>query len=267
MEVKDIVRTTHADVTTRPQLDSSSAISALKTSPIFASTEATENSVRENAQSARTNAVRRHVNDAVSRANLANQVTDQMRGIFESIGGILEQVTDPAAAESASTDRQRYLEREANDLLDEAKRVVQVLRPDGETSPENEEIRSDVERKLKQTLDALFPEKADSGFGVGRVDFSTKEAIIDTVANVQKAQKQIEELSDSVHESTQQIRLSANFTEVALQNSEAAQSSVRDLDSALKLAYRARQGISGNPAEALGSVGSLGERSINLLKT
>lgn len=263
MDIKDVGSKGNETVS-RSKTGSKSKLSSLTAGSVpTGQLDAADLNIVNNPNSVRTNELRQKVNQALNSANIAVQVSSEVDQLFTSISGVIEQANDP----TTPSDRIGYLEKEGNDLLNEVKRVFSSRPKETVVADNSDEVRSEVEQKLSRALDALFPSDTNQPFGISKIDLSTKDTIIDTITQVQKAKKQIEELSKSVDQAAKDITLSANFTEVALQNSEAAQSSVRDLDSALQLAHSTKLAIDANPEGALASVGELGERAVNLLRS
>lgn len=205
--------------------------------------------------------VNSRANELINTANIAAEAAGEIEKLVKSIDGIVEQVSSKEIPDV----RKSILETEANDLVAEIKRRAGTSAPGGVKPLAGDKIRLEVEEKLGKTLEFLLPADAKEAFGLGRIKFTTKDAILDTVASVQAARERVKELRGAVDSTLETIRSAVTELDVANQNSEAAESSLRDVDEALKLAGRMRQGISSNPASALGSFGNLDSRVLDLL--
>jgi hypothetical protein len=82
---------------------------------------------------------------------------------------------------------------------------------------------------------------------------------------VVEARRSIDQLKSELDTGITSIRTAVSALEVASQNVEASQTTVRDVDDALDLARDAKGGIQGDPSEAIGSVGDLAKNAPELL--
>lgn len=202
-------------------------------------------------------------NKAITAINLAADATNEIAQLVSSVGGILEQVSKNEVAPQ----RKSILEKEANDLISEIKRQAATQTPDGTRPLYGDQIRIDVEEKVGKVLDVILPDEAKDAFGLGKIQFSQKDSIINTIVSVAQAKARVENLQKSVDDSRDKITELVNAVDVATQNSEASKSSVRDVDAALVLARDAKGLISTNPSQAIGSVGSLTQKVFDLLRS
>lgn len=203
------------------------------------------------------------LNEVINFGNVASEITGKLEDLVRTVGGIVDQVSDARTP----TERVPVLEKEAKEIVKEikvtARSASELKTPSNNTE---EKLNSEVERALVKTLKSLLPEGTQDGLGLKEVNFSTAENIVATRASVEKARRRIEDLRSSVEETNNQIRNAAGTLEVAIQNGEASQSSIRDVDAALSLVSETRLSISREPEQALQSASKLNQRSTDLLK-
>ena len=206
---------------------------------------------------------RESANRVIDTINLIGDTTDDLEALTKSLGGILQQ----ASGQEIPERRLNALESEANELVNKIKEIA-VNAPSGRALPNSEQdkVRSEIEERIGKSLDAILPDDAKHAFGIGPVTLSRKESIINTLAQIESAKKRLEETRSTTNDARIEVGNIISNLDVAAQNSEAAQTSVRDLDQAVQLATLARTEISIDPEEALGSVGDLGRRATRLLE-
>ena len=241
--------------------DNRAALSSLVASSLPSHENAVRVSVPGNS-SARSAELRKKLNEAIEHVNVAEEATSKLSDLVRSIGGIVEQ----ASSQGTSSERRDVLQREGNDLLSEIRRTALTESIKGVRPLAGDEIRVEIEEKLGRVLDAVLPDDAKNAFGIAPIDFSTKETIINTVTQVKEAELQLAKLRDAVNKASMSVQDVAVEVDVAIQNTEASQASVRDVDQALKLAQTARRDIGDNPEAAVDVAGDLGERALGLLK-
>ncbi|MCB0338023.1 MAG: hypothetical protein KDD53_00395 [Bdellovibrionales bacterium] len=207
------------------------------------------------------NPVRDKANRIINEVNLTIQATEDITNIFSSVEGIVVQ----AGEQETTPERKKVLEKEANSLLEEARKVAQKATDQSGADPANDEVELQIEKELAP-LRKLLPDEAKSSFGISVVDFSTEDAIVNTRIEVERAVRQLKDLSERVNNSSENIRSRLSELEVAAQNSEASQSSIRDVDQALRLGADIAGRIGGDPQNALGSFSQLTAESADLLK-
>lgn len=205
--------------------------------------------------------LRSKLNEVINVKNVANDATNQISRLVKSIDGIVEQVKTSELPEQ----RKNILELEANQLVDEIKKTANAPASNGIRPLTGEKIRLEVEERIGKTLEIILPDDAKNAFGIGNISFSTKDSIISTIASVEEALQSINKLREAVEISGKDIENTATSIDVALQNSESAATSIRDLDEALKVASETRTGIGNDPSTALNSVGELDSKALNLL--
>lgn len=199
-------------------------------------------------------------NNIISVVNVANDATNEIGKLVESISGIAELAKDPNLPES----RRSVLEKEANQLVDEIRKRASSD-SNGVRPLLGDKIRLEVEQKYGKALDIVLPDSAQEAFGLGTISFSKKEAVLDTITSVQQAQERLRQLQEAVHGATQSVRSVVDRMEVGFQNQEAAQISVRNVDHALMLATDMRSSIAQNP-QAVGVTHNLDASALELLK-
>lgn len=255
MEVKDVRSTNLVN-------DSKANQAAVSRSSQSSETTKTDDAVETQVRSTSKNQVRVKLNDVINASNVAKEATTQITKIVQSISGIIKQ----ASQEDLPEKRKATLEAEANELVDEIRRTADTQASNGVKPLAGDKIRLEVEEKIGRTLDVILPDDAKNAFGLTEIDFSTRESIISTIANVKQAEASILRLRNAVDEASKNIESTAGTLDVALQNSEAADNTIRDLDEALKVAGKARGIITENPDKALKSFGGLGTKALGLLE-
>lgn len=206
--------------------------------------------------------VRKQLNDVINVTNVAKVTTSQIDKMVQSISGIIKQVSK----EEIPQQRRIALEKEANQLVEEIRKAAETKASNGLKPLAGDKIRLEVEEKIGKTLDVILPDDAKNAFGIASINFSTKDSIIATIASVQSAQESILKLKDAVESANKNISSAAATIDVALQNNEASEVSIRDLDQALKKATETRSVISANPDKAIQSLGNLSANSLGLLE-
>ena len=207
--------------------------------------------------------LRGKINRAIEATNVASGAVEDLGRILGGIEGIVEQVS----SNDLPPQRVAILEKEANNLRDQLVRTADVSTSDGVKPLAGDSIRLELEETLGKTLEIILPDSARSAFGIGDVSLSPKDFILDTVARVEEARRSIEQLRGQLDSGISSIRTAVSVLEVASQNVEASQTTVRDVDDALDLARLAKGGIQEDPKDAIGSVGDLTKSAPELLKT
>ncbi len=206
---------------------------------------------------------RSKLNDVISVINVAIDATNELEKLVHSLKGIAEQVDAP---EGVPENRKAALQDEAAQLSAAIKEQLNRKGPNGLRPLGGDPVRVQIEEKIGKTLDMILPDHARDNLGLAKIEFSTKEAIIQTKASIEMAAQRLEALRKTVDTSQEQLRATTAALDVGIQNTEAARTSVRDLDSALQLVGDAREEINSNPKEALDSAGSFEKRAQSLLQ-
>lgn len=207
------------------------------------------------------NSARSRANQVIEAVNVASEATDEIDKLVKSIGGIVQQVSQGDVPDT----HKQILEKEANDLVGEIKRQAQASTSSGIKPLAGDKIRVEVEQRIGKALDVILPTDANNAFGIGTIKFSRKEAIIQTQTNIATAEQRVEDLRKKVSDVRDQVTSVVTSLDVALQNAEASQASVRDVDAALKLVGSTKLKIGAEPEKALGSFTKLSSRSLELL--
>jgi len=196
--------------------------------------------------------LRSRANVVINAINVASEATTEIDKLVKSIDGIVSQ----ASNETISDQRRSILEGEANELVGEIRRRAQSS-SHGVRPLAGEEIRFEIEEKLGRSLEVILPSGADEAFGIGNISFNPVDSIINVRTAVAVARNRIEELRSAIDEAKVSVENTVVALDVAAQNSEASQASIRDVDEALKVAATTKIGIAANPEGALQSVGDL----------
>jgi flagellin-like hook-associated protein FlgL len=238
------------------------SLKALTTSPAeMARREAVKLEVASRRVSSGSEA-RAKTNEAINVVNVASEATSDIEKLINSISGIVEQASNPNMSES----RRKVLEQEANQLVAEIRRKALSKTSDGVRPLAGDKYSLKADDKSEVEFDIALPDAAKDAFGLGDISLSSDASIPVAKSALSRAREQVEKLRDSVKQTQAQVKNTVDALEVALQNSEAAQTSVRDVDEALKLAGRTKADISRNPDSALESVGNLQRKALNLLE-
>ena len=192
------------------------------------------------------------LNDIINVTNIAVKATDEIESYVKSLSGLVEQAETPG-----QFPRINLLENEANQLVDAIRTTANSANYNGTRPLAGDTISSDVKDPLGEALKFILPDTAASSFGLGQINFSTRDFIVNTRAAVENARAQLDELRKSLDDAVSNVRETTTAVDVATQNSEASQSTVRDVETALNLIGRTRDLIGENPDEALGCVGNL----------
>jgi flagellin-like hook-associated protein FlgL len=206
---------------------------------------------------------RKKANRAITALNIAATATDEIQKLVESIGGIIDQ----AKTSDLAASRRDVLQKEANQLVDEIKTRALKTESDGVRPLLGDTVRFEVEERYGDALEIILPDTAKNAFGIGQVSLSMKDSIIDTITRVEQAKKQFEELRTAVDKASSSLKQSVDTFEVAIQNGEASQTSIRSLDQALALATSTHNGIGKSPKEAFGSISKLDLSAAALLRS
>lgn len=256
MEVKD-VRSTKLVVENKPARTTNQSANSKP-----ATNETADVVISDQTRASGKTQVRQQLNDVINVANVAKDVSGQIDRIVQSISGIIKQ----ARQEGLPDQRRAALEKEANQLVEEIKKAAETPASNGLRPLAGDKIRLEVEEKIGKTLDVILPDDAKNAFGITEINFSTKDSIISTIASVEQAEQNILRLKSAVEEASKNVSETAAAVDVALQNSEASETSIRDLDQALKLAAQTREIISEDPKKALKSLGAFSTKSFQLLE-
>jgi len=206
--------------------------------------------------------VRKEANQIIAAINVAAQATEEIDKIIKSISGIVTQADN----ENIPDKRRLALQSEANTLVAEINHRVQGA-ISGPVNPLlGEPIKLEVTREIGRAIEVNLPQHARDLFGLGPIDLSRREMLGSLHLALRKAQEQLQELKSAVGESRQSVESVLNEVDVALQNAEASQVSVRELDEALQIAKSAKSGIADNPHKALSSYTGFSKRALSLLE-
>ncbi|WKZ56213.1 MAG: hypothetical protein QY326_05600 [Bdellovibrionota bacterium] len=201
------------------------------------------------------------VNKIISAVNVADEATAEIDKLLKSVDGIVRQ----AAEKEPTPQRLEALEREAKQLVDEIRKTASNAVSDGVRPLLGEEVEVQIET-LDKALDLILPEGAKDGFGLNEIALTRKEAILNTRVAVAVAREQLEGIRSSVDKTKSAVAEALSALEIAAQNTEAANNSLRDVDKAAELVGDATLNIKSDPKKALQSFQGLQERSLDLLK-
>ena len=202
-------------------------------------------------------AIRSRINEAINASNLAVQSVNKISELVNSIDGIVEQVASPRTG----VERRKALEKEAQELVSALRSTTKEAR--SVPLQEKPKFQSDeeLEKVIRKTLESVLPDDTDEALGLKEINFSTADTIVATRAQVERAQKRAEALRASVVDTNKVLSSAVTNIDIALQNSEAANSSVRDLDEALRLTSQAGSRIRSDPERAIASLSGLSSGS------
>jgi flagellin-like hook-associated protein FlgL len=205
---------------------------------------------------------RESFNAALSKLNVASDVTTKISEYVSGIKGMLELAADP----KTSPGRVQILEQEAKALVSEISEVASKAEVGGTKLLAGDPIVLELENNIGKTLRVLLPSDSAESFGLKELSFAKADMIIQTRAAVERAARQVDELRRAVERASSDFSMAGVEAEVALQNGESSNTSVRDLDQAVDLVGSAVLTMRSAPKEAIAS-NSLTPRSLNLLDT
>lgn len=203
-----------------------------------------------------------NLNKIISASNSAIEATKVVGGFIDSIAGIVEL----AESKSQSQERLKTLTNEANELILKLEETeinnTNNLVVNSESDLINQQIIN-----IGETLSNLLPINniSEKKFGVNLVDFSTLGGIQRAKDNVLKAKEKFDLIQKTTNDASNNLKQVLINLEVAKQNSEASQSSVRDLNEALELADSMSNNIKNNKNDALNSFKEINPKSLDLL--
>jgi hypothetical protein len=201
-------------------------------------------------------------NDLISIVNLTEDLTKE----FEKLGSDLASNATRALGEEIGSVKLAQLEEEANVIVKDINDRVGPgkLPPRGDA---DETARFEIEQRIGRTLDYILPDGAEGAFGVKRVEYPSKEAIIGTIARVESARNRIQSLRNAVNETRTSLSKEVSTLEIARQNQISANPSPEEVEGFFTLARRTSKEIGRNPKESLTVASSgLGERAMKLLQ-
>lgn len=180
-------------------------------------------------------------NKSISLLNIASDATDKISDIFDSVKGIVEQVT---TEKDITPKKVQILQKEANALLSGMKTLTNDTDFENVKPVTDEEAKIYVEEKIGDTLDMVFPDDVKDGFGMDDIDFSKKETIINTLASVKKTEARITLLKETI---------AKNYDDLATKTRDDIEvgNKVENLDEAIKLTNALQEDIIQNPKVAM----------------
>ena len=181
-------------------------------------------------------------NKTISILNLANDATEKISDMFESIKGIVEQVANSNA--EIVPKKVQVLQKEANDLLSGMKTLTDETDFDSIKPLTDEEAKIYVENKIGQTLDIIFPDDIKDGFGIEKIELSKKENIINTLATVKTAEARITLLKHTISKNFEEVK---NETDKNLD----VGNKLNNFEEAIKLTNTLQNEIVNEPQKAL----------------
>ena len=181
-------------------------------------------------------------NKTISILNLANDATEKISDMFESIKGIVEQVANSNA--EIVPKKVQVLQKEANDLLSGMKTLTDETDFDSIKPLTDEEAKIYVENKIGQTLDIIFPDDIKDGFGIEKIELSKKENILNTLATVKTAEARITLLKHTISKNFEEVK---NETDKNLD----VGNKLNNFEEAIKLTNTLQNEIVDEPQKAL----------------
>lgn len=201
------------------------------------------------------------INSIIEQINLAVQATEEISALFESITGIVEQ----ASQTSGSSDRLPTLELEAKELASAVRKITDRANSPQDTLPSDKQTLVAVEQKLCEALKGLFGSESGATIQPAEISFKSKDSITKTAQQVDQTRNHLESIAKNIRETAAEIRRAIELGEVALENGEASEVMVRDLEEAFKVAEVASGRISTNPEQAIRAI-AIKKLRVDLLK-
>lgn len=199
------------------------------------------------------------LNESINYLNLAESSVTKLDSIVSSIQGLAEQVS----SSTISTDRIPKLEYEANELIREVEKEINTAVAN---FSQEDQIRQKVEDTIGKSLDAILPNAKGSEFNINKIDFSSRESIINVRTNIEIAKDRVNQLKEALNETKSDVSREVARLDIEKTNRQASEASVRDLESALELVSKTVTSINTNPVEALASQSKVNTETASLLK-
>lgn len=260
MELKDVRSTKGLLFTLSNGPSSSKVLTASKSNLLFQ--DSTVISDKAQSKSTESTSIRSRTNELISVVNIAQESTREIEKLIKSIEGIVEQVQ----SKDLTPQKRSILEQEAKELVEAIKDKASVQTPSGIKPLAGDKVQLNAGQDFAKALEVTLPADAKDAFGLGQINFSSRDFILSTIANVKSAQVRVQQLKGAVEDSADKVRSTVSELEVAAANVEASQASLRDVDEAISLASNTNLTIHLNPKEALSSFGKLDVDSLELLK-
>lgn len=203
---------------------------------------------------------RKQANEAIKALNLVAAATEDIDKMVTSLAGITEQAMQPNLANS----RRDILEKEAQDLVKAIAEKADVEVSPGVKPLKGDPIQVNLEKELGKFLQVILPDTTPEGLGIKELKLSPAERIIQIRQTISEAKSRMEEVRSKVIESKNEVAKKITEAEIAAENKLASESSVRDLDKALKLTSAITSLVNQSPKDALSATG-LGNASLRLL--
>lgn len=263
MEVKELpkILTLKANNSQRQSLQRAvSNLTSEKVSVLSRSDSVTVTS--DSKQKSSSNVVREKTNSLISNLNRIAEQTEDIDKILTSLSGIAEQ----ASAEGLPETRKSALQNEASQLADVLRGKEQEVQDRlGQVTSGKGSIVDELEQKLGRQLDLILNEKDAPRTGVATIEFSPKEGILQTLAAIKSSQRQLSSLRESIDQSRHQVQQVFGELDVARENLEASQSSIRDVEEAASVIQTLGSSIGKDPEVAI-RANRLSDRSAELLR-
>ncbi|MCB0331294.1 MAG: hypothetical protein KDD70_16605 [Bdellovibrionales bacterium] len=212
----------------------------------------------------RNNKTREKANQVIGSLNIVEKTADDLTAIVNALAGITDQASDNSLSES----RRQVLDNEAQDLLRAIDERSQVKTSDGARPLQGDPIELDIEefeeKELGKALKVILPETSTEQLGLATASVSKVEQILNTRRAIENARNQLEQLRSQVDDSKVAVQKVLERVDIAAQNREASETSIRDVDAALQLTGGLAAGIGANPDEAFSAAAVAGS-SIRLL--
>lgn len=204
---------------------------------------------------------RQKINNVITAVNLTTEASGEIESALQNVKVLVEKAGQPGIERKEKV----RLEEQANQLIKAIEANAEKAGKQALNGLEQEPLASAIENQLRKTLEVLLPKGPGQGFGVGSIKLYPPEVILATRARIEEATRRIEALRDTVRESKAALKDFVQSSEVAQQNAEAANPSVRDLETALQKADQTRLSISQDPEKAINSFGGPGPATAKLL--
>ena len=209
-----------------------------------------------------TQTVRSSANSVIDLVNNVSDATAQIDQLVKSLGGILEQASGNQLPER----RAQALENEANQLVSKIKELAGNSSKYSTSASQDSTLRSQVEAKLGKPLEQILPSEITANFGIENVNLTQQDSVLQTLKKVKEARDTLDKIQKQATQAKDVVADFLSSQDVAEQNSASAESSIRDVDQAVKLASNTRSTIFNNPDQALSAVGNVEDNSLKLLK-
>lgn len=198
------------------------------------------------------------LSNGVSSIRVAYETVDKLEKVVKSLKGLVDQTEkDPQSR------KKEILEKEGESLLEAIGDIIDSEAPDGSKPLNGDPIKVKAEKELGDSLELILPKITKDMFGLE--PFTLKDSIMSIRSKIDKALETVDSIKNTVISSDKKLRDFANLQEVARENRSAAQTTIKDVDSALAVSETLADSIVEKGKEAFAAAGLRRDMSSLLL--